>query len=203
MSKEKELSPDEKTDSQNEIKISSDIDKDSKPGTEDKNISGEKQEAASTTDIKETTEYKDLNDKYVRLIAEFDNFKKRSAKEYNRLVETAESNLILDLLHVVDDFSRALNHNTDDFETYKQGIEMISSKLSETLKRRGLQHMKVIDEEFDPNFHEAVMQLEVEDKDDGTIIEEVQAGYYLNDKVLRPAKVVVAKRKESNSGEDD
>ncbi len=197
MSKEKELSPDENTQGKIDIEISDDIDQG------EKKDSGEKQDTENTIDIKQTTEYKDLNDKYVRLVAEFDNFKKRSAREYNRLVETAESNLILDLLHVVDDFSRAINHDTEDFETYKQGIEMINSKLNETLKRRGLQHMRVVDEEFDPNFHEAVMQLEVDDKEDGIIIEEVQAGYYLNDKVIRPAKVVVAKRKEDESEKDD
>jgi molecular chaperone GrpE len=148
-----------------------------------------------STDVKQTDEYKELLDKYLRLAAEFDNFRKRSAREYARIIETAEDGLILELLQVVDDLDRARGHDADDLDSFKQGTEMIYNKFDEILKKRGLREIKAVGEVFDPTYHEAVMQLEVEDKDDGIIIEEVQKGYFLNSKVLRPAKVVVAKRK--------
>jgi len=146
-------------------------------------------------DIKETSEYQELNDKYLRLAAEFDNYKKRQAREYNRLIESSESNMILELLQVADDFSRALQHDPDDQVSFKQGILLISTKFNELLKRKGLKEIEAVGKPFDPNFHEAIMQLESDKYDDGIIIEEVQKGYFLNDKVLRPARVVVAKKK--------
>ena len=172
--------------------------------TDQKNKSDEKEngEAIAIADIKEAPEYIELNDKFIRLAAEFDNYKKRTAKEYNRLVETAESNLILSLLDVVDDFERALKHDTNDAGTFKQGVEMIKAKFEDILNRRGLKRMEVIDKQFDPNYHEAVMQLDSEEKEEGVILEEVQTGYYLHDKVLRPAKVVVAREKQPESGDE-
>lgn len=149
----------------------------------------------SPVDIKLSDEYKELQDKYLRLAAEFDNFRKRSAREYARVIETAEDGLILELLQVIDDLDRAIDHDADDLDNFKQGTVMIYNKFGEILKKRGLREIQTIGEMFDPVYHEAVMQLEVEDKDDGVIIEEVQKGYFLNSKVLRPAKVVVAKRK--------
>lgn len=161
------------------------------------NVSSEKEANSETTtiDIKEAEEYQQLNDKYLRLAAEFENFKKRSAREYSRLAEIAESNLILQLLEVVDDFDRALSHAAEDLKSFNKGAEMIFSKLTDILKKRGLKEIKALDEQFDPMYHEAVMQKEVDDRDDDVVIEEVQKGYFLNDRVLRPAKVIVAKRK--------
>jgi molecular chaperone GrpE len=151
---------------------------------------------AQSIDVKQTSEYQELNDKYLRLAAEFDNYKKRQSREFSRLIETAESDLILNLLTVVDDLSRALNHEPDQQENFKQGIELIAAKLDELLKRRGLKEIEALGKQFDPNYHEAVLQVESDDVDDGTIVEEVQKGYLLNDRVLRPARVVVASRKE-------
>jgi len=91
----------------------------------------------------------------------------------------------------------------DDADVYKQGTRMIYDKLYEILKKRGLREIEAIDEVFDPFYHEAVMQREVEDYDDGIILEEVQKGYFLNSRVLRPAKVIVAKKKTESSGEKD
>jgi len=155
----------------------------------------EKKTEDSSNDVEQTDEYKELQDKYLRLAAEFDNFRKRSAREYARIIETAEDGLILELLQVIDDLDRALGHDADELSNFKQGTEMIYNKFGEILKKRGLREIKTVGEPFDPVYHEAVMQLEVEDKDDGIVIEEIQKGYFLNSKVLRPAKVVVAKRK--------
>ncbi|MCD6162569.1 MAG: nucleotide exchange factor GrpE [candidate division Zixibacteria bacterium] len=154
-------------------------------------------------DIEKSEEYQQLNDRYLRLAAEFENYKKRTAREYSRLTETAESSLIFQLLEVVDDFDRALHQDTDDIKTLKQGIEMILNKLKETLRKRGLKEIKAVDEEFDPVYHEAVMQKEVSDKDDGIIVEELQKGYFHNSRVLRPAKVIVAKKIIESSGDNN
>lgn len=167
-----------------------------KPDTTNSNIE------YPTLDIKETEEYQQLNDRYLRLAAEFENYKKRTAREYTRLTETAESSLILQLLEVVDDFDRALNHDIDSIKILKQGTAMIFDKLEKTLHKRGLKEIKTIGEEFDPVYHEAVMQKEVDDKEDDIIIEELQKGYFLNSRVLRPAKVIVAKKINESSGDN-
>ena len=156
------------------------------------------QEIKPITDIKQAPEFQELNDKYLRLAAEFDNYKKRQAREYSRLIESAESSLMLDILEVVDDFSRALKHEPDDQANFKQGIEMIANKFAELLKRRGLKEIEAIGKPFDPGYHEAIMQIESDDVDEGIIIEEIQKGYLFNDKVLRPSRVVVAKKKDDS-----
>ncbi|MCP4580473.1 MAG: nucleotide exchange factor GrpE [candidate division Zixibacteria bacterium] len=160
-----------------------------------------KKSPKTVVDIKKSEEYTELQDKYLRLAAEFENFKKRSAREFSRIIESAGNSLILEFLQVVDDMDRAMNHPQNDLANFQQGTEMIYSKFGEILQKQGLREIKAVGEVFDPNFHEAVMQLEVEDKDDGIIIEEVQKGYFLNSKVLRPSKVVVAKRKAEDSND--
>ena len=150
-------------------------------------------------DIKESAEYKELQDRYLRLAAEFDNYKKRNAREYTQMREWAASDLILDLLHIADDFRRALQHDSEDVENYKQGMKLIYGKLLEVLQKKGVKEIDAVGKQFDPNFHEAILQVEVDDQDDGIIVEEVEKGYFLNDRVLRPARVVVAKRKETDS----
>ncbi len=170
--------------------------------TSNSSETGSNQEAKAF-DVQESEEYQQLNDKYLRLAAEFENFKKRSVRDYSRISELAESALILQLLDVVDDFDRALEQDADDADTYKQGARMIYDKLHKILRKRGLKEIKAVDEIFDPFYHEAVMQREVEDCDDGIILEEVQKGYFLNSRVLRPAKVIVAKKKAESLGEQE
>jgi molecular chaperone GrpE len=171
------------------------------PPIEEAEKAGE--ESIETVDIKESAEFQELNDRYLRLAAEFENYKKRTSREYSRLVETAESSLILELLQVVDDFKRALKHDDNDKVNFRQGIELIANKLEEILSRRGVREIEAMGKQFDPNFHEAIMQVEIEDKEDGIIVEEVQSGYFLNDRVLRPAKVVVAKKKRDSGAADN
>jgi molecular chaperone GrpE len=143
--------------------------------------------------IKKSDEYRELEDRYLRLAAEFDNYKKRMAKEYSRVLETSADETIRDLLTVVDDFERALAYENSDLESLRQGINLIYTKMMEMLKKRGLVKIKGKGEQFDPIYHHAVMQLETKEKEEGTIIEEVQKGYTINGRVLRPAQVVVAK----------
>lgn len=151
-----------------------------------------------TLDIKESEEYKALQDKYLRLAAEFDNYKKRSAREYAQIRELAASDLILEQIRVADDFRRALQHDSSDFENYRQGMKLIFNKLQEILQKKGVSEIDSIGEPFNPKFHEAILQVEVGDQDDGIIVDEIEKGYMLNDRVLRPARVVVAKRKTSD-----
>lgn len=148
------------------------------------------------TDIKKTEEYLQLNDKYLRLAAEFENYKKRSAREYSRLIEAAEAGLISEELEVIDDLERGLAHEAQTLDSLRQGVEMILGKLNEILKRRGLREMKTIGEHFDPLYHEAVMQTHTDQAEEGIIVAEIQKGYFLNDTVLRPARVVVAAKPE-------
>lgn len=189
--------------------------KDVTDGTEDSEEQKKKSEPPEVTeekecddsteiiDIKQSEEYQEINDKYLRLAAEFENYKKRTAREYSRLIETAESSLILELLQIVDDFGRALKHDDNEKVTFRQGIEMIAVKLDEILERRGVKPIESVGKQFDPNYHEAILQTEVEDNDDGIILEEVQTGYFFNDRVLRPAKVIVAKRKDDSEDENE
>jgi molecular chaperone GrpE len=149
--------------------------------------------------VKKSDEYRELEDRYLRLAAEFDNYKKRMAKEYSRVLETSADDTIRDLLVVVDDFERALAHENSDANSLRQGINLIYTKMSDIMKKRGLIPIKGKGEQFDPIYHHAVMQLETEEQEEGTIIEEVQKGYTINGRVLRPAQVVVAKGKTTAS----
>jgi molecular chaperone GrpE len=142
---------------------------------------------------KETEEYKD---KYLRLVAEFDNFKRRSAKERMELIQTAGKEVISSLLEVMDDCDRAEKqmNNTDDILQIKDGIQLVFNKLRNTLQSKGVKAMESLDIDFDVEKHEAVTEIEVADKNKkGKVVDEIVKGYYLNDKLIRFAKVVVGK----------
>jgi molecular chaperone GrpE len=173
------------------------VDKSKSPAAELNAANGE-----STTPnaaVKESEEYRELENRYLRLGAEFDNYKKRMAKEYSRVLETSADDTIRDLLAVIDDFERALAYDNADSENLRQGINLIYSKFMDMLKKRGLSHIKGKGEQFDPIYHHAVMQLETDEKEEGIIIEEVQKGYTMGGRILRPAQVVVAKNKTAAS----
>ncbi len=134
----------------------------------------------------------ELNDKHIRLYSEFDNYRKRSMKERVELIKTASESVILSLLPVLDDFDRAIKAMETADGSHKEGIELIYSKLFGALERQGVKVMPSIGETFDPELQEAVAQLPVDDASKKNIvIDEVQKGYYLHDKVIRHAKVVV------------
>ncbi|NLI16813.1 MAG: nucleotide exchange factor GrpE [candidate division Zixibacteria bacterium] len=145
--------------------------------------------------VKDSAEYKELQDKYLRLAAEFDNYKKRMVREYSRALETSADEPIRELLAVIDDFERALAYENSDVQNFRQGVNLIYTKLMEMLAKRGLVKIAGKGEQFDPIYHDAVMQLETDEYEEGKIVEEVQKGYTINGRVLRPARVVVAKRK--------
>jgi len=137
----------------------------------------------------------ELNDKYLRQVAEFDNFRRRNAKERVELIQTAGKDVITDLLDVLDDSERAQKQmeTTDDVTQIKQGVQLVFSKLRNTLSAKGLKPMESIGKEFNPDLHEAITEIDAGEKMKGKVVDEIQKGYYLNDKIIRHAKVVVGK----------
>jgi molecular chaperone GrpE len=138
-------------------------------------------------------------DDYLRLAAEFDNYRRRTAREFAAVVRNATEDLIVELLDVLDNFERAFKSREEnpDLEAYDKGIKLLYGKLVEILSREGLQRLESVGQTFDPRFHEAVAQVESEEQEPDTVAIEVQAGYSLNDKVIRHAKVGVVKSNES------
>ena len=145
-------------------------------------------------DLKKQLE--ELNDKHLRLVAEFDNFRKRNARERLELLLTAGKETIVSVLPVLDDFQRAAKQmeTATDVQAVREGVSLISSKMKNILEQRGLQAMTSIGEPFDPERHEAVTEIEVTDENmKGKVVDEIETGYMLADKIIRHAKVVVGK----------
>ena len=138
--------------------------------------------------------YAELNDKYIRIHAEFDNYRKRTNKEKVDIINTANAGMMKDMLSVIDDFQRAQanNENAEEIESVKEGFNLIYNKFKTILEGKGLKEMKADGEVFDSELHEAIANIPApKKKDKGKVIEAVEKGYYLNDKVIRYAKVVV------------
>ena len=134
------------------------------------------------------------SERYMRLMAEFQNYKRRAAKEKTDTLQYANEKIVGDLLPVIDNFERALATETDDLEGYAKGMQLIFEQFKKALENAGLEEIKAMDEEFDPNVHNAVMTDNIEDKDDGKITKVLQKGYKLRDKVVRPSMVAVNKK---------
>ena len=141
---------------------------------------------------KQVEEYKD---KHLRLYADFDNFKKRNAKERLELILTAGKDVIQDLLPILDDFERATKalENTTDVDAVKEGMKLIQNKLIKTLEGKGLKPIESKGKEFNVEQCEAITEIAAGPEMAGKVIDEVEKGYYLNDKIIRFAKVVVGK----------
>jgi len=135
----------------------------------------------------------DWQDRYVRLAAEFDNYRKRTLREKMELVASGGEDVIKSLLGVMDDMDRAMAamEKSDDVESMKQGVALIHQKLLDTMRSKGVQEIEAVGAELDTDLHEAVAKFPVEDERKGKIIDVVQKGYKLKDKVVRFAKVVV------------
>lgn len=136
----------------------------------------------------------EINDKYLRLFSEFDNFRKRTQKEKLELFKTASEDVMIALLPVLDDFERAMKASEENGadENFREGIALIYNKLVKTLNHKGLESLDSMGKEFDTDYHEAITRIPVEDESDkGKVMDVVEKGYKLNDKVIRFAKVVV------------
>ncbi|MFY9309709.1 MAG: nucleotide exchange factor GrpE [Bacteroidia bacterium] len=136
----------------------------------------------------------ELNDKYLRLYSEFDNYRKRTAKERIELIQTAGEDVFKSLLPVVDDFERAIKSTTEttDAKTIADGVQLIYNKLKNTLTQKGLEEMKSVGEVFNADVHEAITNIPAPSEEmKGKVVDEVEKGYTLNGKIIRFAKVVI------------
>ena len=140
----------------------------------------------------EVQEYKD---KFLRQAAEFENFKKRTARERIELIQTAGKEVITSMLEVLDDCDRAEKQlqSSNDVGAIKEGIQLVFNKLRVTMNQKGVKPMQTIGTEFNPDQHEAITEIPVPDDMKGKVVDEIEKGYYLNDKIIRFAKVVVGK----------
>ena len=136
-----------------------------------------------------------LKDQNLRKIAEFENYKRRTEKEFLAHLEFANEGLITEVLPVLDDFERFLEHaeSSEEKNPLKEGVELIYKKMVSVLEKKGLKVMDVIGEEFNTERHEALMQIETDKVESGHIVDQHLKGYLLNDKVIRHAQVLVAK----------
>ena len=143
-----------------------------------------------------TGQIAEQKDKYIRLLAEFENYKRRTSKERLELIQTAGKDIIVSLLDVLDDCDRAEKQmkNSQDIEQIKEGIRLIFNKLRNTMQTKGLKAMESKQQDFDVEKHEAITEIPAPTRNQiGKVLDEVQKGYYLNDKIIRFAKVVVGK----------
>lgn len=171
----------------------------------EKKSEAEQEEAAASQDATGTNgsetgatdseaKLKEANDKYTRLYAEYDNFRKRTAREKIDWIKSAGEEVILKVLPVLDDMERAISHNksVNDPELLKQGLEIIHQKFKNILSNKGIEPMEAKGKPFDPELHDAITNIAAATEDlKGKVIEEVEKGYMMNGKVIRHAKVVV------------
>ena len=160
--------------------------------------SSKKKRAAKKTKVSKEKELEEkvneINDKYLRLYSEFDNYRKRTIKERIELSKTASEEIIIDLLPVLDDFERAIKSNeaSEDCDAVKDGMNLIYNKFKNTLEKKGLKPIETQGNEFDTDFHEAITQIPAPSDDlKGKVVDEIEKGYQLHDKVIRFSKVVI------------
>ena len=143
---------------------------------------------------------RDLSDRYLRLQAEFENFRKRLQKEKVDFMKYAVEGVFRNLLPVIDNFELALEsaEKASDIRGLSEGVKLIHMQFLDVLQKEGLACFSSLGEPFDPQKHEAVMRIESDDHHENTVMEEIKKGYYLNDRLLRPALVAVSKKKMHN-----
>ena len=152
---------------------------------------GESEEDAEALREKYEAELTEKENRYLRLQADFENFRRRTRQEKEELAAVVTQNLLKDLLPFLDNFGRALAAEGTDEGGLRAGVEMMYKQLVEALKKEGLEYIETKDKPFDPNFHQAVMRVEDSEKEDGTIVAELQKGYMVKGRVIRPSMVQV------------
>lgn len=138
-----------------------------------------------------TGDLQEKKDRLLRLQADFDNFRRRSAKEREEISAVVTQNFCKDMLPLLDNFERAMAAETKDAEAFQKGVEMIFTQFQEVLKKNGLEQIEAVGQKFDPNFHQAVMRVEDPEKEDDTVAQELQKGYMVKGRVIRPSMVQV------------
>ena len=152
---------------------------------------GEPEEDADALREKYEAELAEKENRYLRLQADFENFRRRTRQEKEELAAVVTQNLLKDLLPFLDNFERALAAENSDAESLRAGVEMMYKQLVEALKKEGLEYIETKGKPFDPNFHQAVMRVEDAEKEDGAIVAELQKGYMAKGRVIRPSMVQV------------
>lgn len=176
---------------------------DNNPGPDintDENVSGTShlnEPMADSSELEKlSSELAEMKDKYIRLVAEFDNFRRRTAKERLEMIQTAGRDVIADMLDVADDAERAQKQleTTEDIKQIREGVTLVFNKLRNVLQSKGLKPMETIGKDFDPDLHEAITEIPAPAENlKGKVVDEVTKGYYLKDKIIRHAKVIVGK----------
>jgi molecular chaperone GrpE len=148
-----------------------------------------------TVEEKLKLELGEMKDKYIRMYSEFENFRRRTSKEKVELIQNASQNVLRELIPVVDDFERAQSsfETATDIQPIKEGISLVFDKLNNTMTRQGLKPMDAQGKVFDAELHECITQIDAEESMKGKVVDVIEKGYTLNDKVIRYAKVVVGK----------
>jgi molecular chaperone GrpE len=179
-------------------------------GAEPEETSAGNQDAAETAELDPvaqlTAERDELKDRLLRMAAETDNYKKRSEREKSEFFKRANERVLKDLLPVMDNLERALEHAVEEGGAegaITKGLELTSQELWKILERHGVERIEALGEPFDPEFHEAMMQQEDPDVDDNTVINVLQKGYLLHGRLLRPAMVIVSKRPAGQEEESE
>ncbi|WP_028561681.1 nucleotide exchange factor GrpE [Paenibacillus pinihumi] len=153
------------------------------------------EEAAADPRIAELQKQADDNQqRLLRVQADYDNFRRRTQKEKEELAQYASMKLVTELLPVIDNFERAISaaKDSEDKDSFIKGVDMIFRQFDQVLQQEGLKPMDTVGQPFNPDFHQAIMQVESEEYEEGIVVEEVQRGYILKEKVLRPAMVKVS-----------
>ncbi|WP_228384105.1 nucleotide exchange factor GrpE [Sphingobacteruim zhuxiongii] len=168
---------------------------------QDENLNTEENNTTENVETPEVDELANLNDKlaesndrYARLVAEFDNYKKRTSKEKLDLMQSAGKDVLIKLLPVLDDFDRSMSFMKDipNDDSVKQGVDLVNTKFRKTMEQLGLKEMDVIGKPFDPEYQEAITSIPAPTDDlKNKVIDVIEKGYFLNDSVIRFAKVVV------------
>lgn len=168
-----------------------------KPSAEEAEITAEQEI------VKMQQELEEANDMMLRLAAELDNYKKRVAKERESLFKYATQDIIQELLPILDNFERAIEsaNKSKDCDSLLGGVRMIFKQMYDALERRGVSRINAVGEPFDPTIHEAVMQVASEKHPENVVVQELQRGYMLHDRVIRPSMVAVSKRADVEAGE--
>ena len=184
---ESQQEPEIKEKAKSEAKKAEEKPADKKQDKKESKTAEEKKEEQSSP----AEELKGANDRYLRLLAEYDNYRKRSQKEKDSLYADIKSDTVATFLPVYDNLVRALAQNTED-EAYRRGVEMIMTQFNTTLEKLGATRIESLGQKFDPNLHNAVMHVEDEEKGENEIVEVFQEGFMMGEKVIRFAMVKVA-----------
>lgn len=146
-------------------------------------------------------EAQDNYERYLRAVAELDNYKKRAAREKADIIKYGKEELIKDILPFLDSLDRALEHaDASDAQAFKEGMALIQDQLLCCLKKHGVERIESAGADFDPRFHEALMQMDSADHQDNQVVSEMEKGYLLNGRLMRPSRVCVCKKTKENNG---